>query len=251
VRRIDERRLSVACDGLELVGAALVPDDPKGAAVLLHGLPSAAPPDPADRGYAGLAARFAARGWIAVWADMRSVRESPGFFSIEGWVRDATAIVERTRRLDEGSGLPLALIGSSAGASVSVEAARRGAELDALVLLASPAAWLSFAADPSTGVRRVLAETGMRLTPEVLADPAAWGAEFAGVVTERSIAHVDVPVLIVHGMADDVIPVEHAHRIARAARRATLRIVPGASHRLRAHDGVIDAVLEWLEHELL
>jgi pimeloyl-ACP methyl ester carboxylesterase len=242
--------LSVMCDGLELPGGSCLPRRPRGGAALLHGMPSIAPPEPGDEGYAGLAARFAARSWAALWTDMRAARGSPGWFTIEGWVRDARAVVDAVRALPLLDGLPVALVGSSAGGAVAVEAARRGAPVDALVLLAAPAGWISFAADAPAAVRRITEEAGMAVAPEVLADPASWAAEFAGVVPEQAIAGVDVPTLVVHGDRDDVVPVDHALRIAAAGRRVDLRLVPGADHRLRLRTDVVDMVLDWLDETL-
>ncbi len=240
------RPLEVVSDGLRLDAGIEVPDRPRGIVVLLHGIPSIAPPDPDDPGYAGLAHRFAEAGWAAAWGDMRAVRRSPGYFSIQGWVRDARSIVEAARAAVP-SGLPVVLVGSSAGGAVSTEAVRRGAPVDALVLLAAPAAWLSFAADPTSGVVRVTAGAGMQLAPETLEDPAEWAAEFERVTTELSIEEVRVPVLVVHGTADDVVPVEHAARIASAAPGSRLEIVEGAGHQLRRDERAVELVLRWLD----
>jgi pimeloyl-ACP methyl ester carboxylesterase len=239
----------VASDGLALDAGIEVPDSPRGVAVLLHGIPSVAPPDPADKGYPGLALRFAERGWAAAWGDMRSVRRSPGYFSIEGWVKDALAIVDAALSAAGVDG-PVVIVGSSAGGAVATEAVRRGAPVDALVLLAAPAAWLSFAADPASGVVRVTSDAGMQLAPETLEDPAQWAAEFERVTTEISIAAVEVPVLIVHGTADDVVPVDHATRIASAAPGARLEILEGAGHQLRRDEAAVELVLDWLEEAL-
>ena len=244
---LEEHRLSIVCDGLRLAGGAYVPDEPRGTVVLLHGIPSAAAPDPDDEGYPGLARRFAAAGWAGAWAEMRGVRASQGHFSIEGWVRDARAVVDAARTLRGRARLPLALVGSSAGGCVSVEATKRGAPVDALALLAAPAAWVSFADDPAGAVRRITEEAGMPLDEDTLADPAAWAREFETVVTETSIVDVRVPVLIVHGTADDVVPVDHASRIAERARNAEVRILEGGAHQLRRDDRAIEAVLGWLE----
>ena len=184
----------------------------------------AAPRDPLDRapdiddeGYPGLARYFASAGWAAAWVDMRGARASQGFFSIGGWVRDARATVDAARSIEGVSALPVALVGSSAGGAVAVEATRRGAPVDALALLAAPAAWLSFAHDTGDAVTRITEEAGMPLSPEVLADPAAWVSEFEQVVTEKAISSLRIPVLIVHGTDDDVVPVDHARRIADRA----------------------------------
>lgn len=246
----EERPLAVVCDSLRLNSGAYVPADPQGIVVLLHGIPSVAPPDPDDQGYPGLARQLASEGFAAAWVDMRGVRGSPGFFSIEGWVRDARATVDAARALEGLAGLRLALVGSSAGGAVATEATRRGAPVDALVLLAAPAAWLSFAADAGSGIRRIVEEAGMPLAPETLSNPRAWASEFEGVVTEKSIVEIRVPTLIVHGTADDVVPVDHAARIAERARRAEVKIIEGGPHQLRRHEEAVDTVVDWLRRRL-
>jgi alpha-beta hydrolase superfamily lysophospholipase len=241
----------VTSDGLRLAAGAYVPDDSVALIVLLHGIPSVNPPDPKDEGYPGLARRFATSKWIAVWADMRARGGSEGHFSIEGWVRDVDAIVDRARALPAARDLPVVVLGSSAGGAVAVQAVARGTPVDALVLLAAPAAWLSFAADAREGVRKITDEAGMALAPEVLQDPLSWAAEFEAVVTERAVTSVKVPVLVMHGTADDVVPVEHGYRIAEAAPSADLMVVEGAPHQLRLQPGVVELVLDWLESTVL
>ena len=244
------RSLAVLCDGLRLSCGAYVPDDPKGIVVALHGIPSVAPPDPDDDGYPGLARRFAAEGWIAVWADMRAVRGSPGFFSIEGWVRDARAVIDAARAIEGAAGLRTAVVASSAGGAVSVEATKRGAPVDALVLLAAPAGWISFAGTPEEAVQRITEEAGMNLAEDVLADPSGWAVEFDSVVAEKAMVSVQVPVMIVHGSADDVVPVDHAYRLADRARRGELFVLEGAQHQLRREPGVVELALDWLERRI-
>jgi pimeloyl-ACP methyl ester carboxylesterase len=241
-----EKALPLTCDGFKLQCGSAVPDEVKGIAVLLHGIPSITPPDPDDKGYPGLALDFAARSWAAVWADMRAVRESEGFFSIEGWVRDAEAVIAAACSLEVAAEVPLTLVGSSAGGAVSAEAVRRGAPVDALVLLAAPASWVSFAPDPHLGLKRITEEAGMRVAPEVLEDPVAWALEFEGVTTESSIREVRIPTLILHGTEDDVVPVDHAQRIADRAPQGELHILERGAHHLRRDPRALDLMFDWL-----
>lgn len=247
---IEERALAIVCDGVRLSGGVCVPDDPKGAVILLHGIPSVAPPEPGDTGYPGVSKHFAEQGWAAAWVDMRAVRASKGFFSIEGWVRDARAVVDAVLSSDGLQGLPLALIGSSAGGAVACEVVARGAPVDALAMLAAPATWQGYATDPRVGMRRITTETGMALAEDVEADPTAWMAEFETVTAERSIVKIKVPTLIVHGTDDDVVPVDHARRLAERAPRAEVRIIEGGGHQLRKEEPVLELVFDWLDRVL-
>ena len=244
---MEERSLAVLCDGTRLAAGIVVPDEPIGAVLLLHGIPSIAPSDPGDTGYPGVARRFAEHGWAAAWADLRSVRASKGSFSIEGWVRDARAVLDAVRSTNDLHEVPLALVGSSAGGAVATEVVLRGAPVDALVLLAAPATWVTYAGDARSGVDRILTEAGMALSEETIANPEEWFAEFDSVTTERSISGIKIPILIVHGSVDDVVPVEHARRLSERAPRADLRIIEGAGHQLRKVDPAMELVYSWLD----
>lgn len=244
------RRLEMSSDGIALAGGAVVPEEPRGVVVLLHGLPSVNPPAPNDIGYPGWAEVWASRGWLSVWADMRAVRGSGGYFSIEGWVRDALAVVETARSLPEAAGLPLGLVGSSAGGCVSTVAVSRGVAVDALALLGAPAAWVAFTSEAREGLRRITEEAGMAVAPEVVEDPASWAAEFETVTTRAAIADVKVPTLILHGSADDVVPVNHAHLLAEQAPEAELVILDGAPHVLRLEERATQLLYDWMEATL-
>jgi alpha-beta hydrolase superfamily lysophospholipase len=240
----------VVSDGHRLNAGLVVPAEPRGVAVLVHGIPSIAPPEPGDGGYPAMAERFAERGWAGLWVDLRAVRGSEGSFSIEGWVRDLLATLEAARRDPKIRDLPTVVVGSSAGGAVATNAVQRGAEVDGLVLLAAPASWVSFAGDPADALRRITEEAGMEVAPDVHSDPRAWADEFSGVTTVTAIAGARVPMLIVHGTADSVVPVGHANVLAEAAPGAELRIIEGAEHQLRKEPEAVEAVLEWMERVL-
>ena len=57
------------------------------------------------------------------------------------------------------------------------------------------------------------------------------GARLAEIAPEAVIARSRAPLLLVHGDADTVVPVSHAHRLAAAAGgRAELWVMPGRGH---------------------
>ena len=56
------------------------------------------------------------------------------------------------------------------------------------------------------------------------------------------------PLLMIHGEKDDLVPVEHAHRLyERAGEPKELVILPGAGHRLRLEEKAITTALNWLK----
>ena len=56
--------------------------------------------------------------------------------------------------------------------------------------------------------------------------------------------------LLVHGSADDVVPVDDARVLAEAAGpTAEIRIVANGAHRLRHDPRAIAALLGWLDHQ--
>jgi pimeloyl-ACP methyl ester carboxylesterase len=119
-------------------------------------------------------------------------------------------------------------------------------EVDGLAILAAPAHWVSFASDPRVGMTRIVEQAGMPLAEDVLADPAPWADEFASVVAEDALRNVHVPTLVLHGSADDVVPVSHAGDLARSAPHAETHIIEGAQHQLRRDPRALEILFDWL-----
>jgi pimeloyl-ACP methyl ester carboxylesterase len=125
--------------------------------------------------------------------------------SEESVYEDGEAVI---RWLDArtGDALPRILYGHSLGGPIAAEAALRGARAAALVL-----------------------ESTFTSVPEM--------TRFGSLVTQRldlldKLPRIDLPVLIVHGAEDDVVPPEMARRLYEAARGPKrLLMVEGAGHR--------------------
>jgi putative redox protein len=241
---LQENQVELTSDGNRLDCWSLIPDDPRGSVILLHGV-STPVPDPNEATYGVLARAFAERGWASLWVDMRGVRGSEGFFSLSGWLRDGGAAAEIARSLAPG---PFVVVGNSAGGCVATYVAVDDRP-DALVLIATPAAWIAFG-DSDTALQRIQALTGMRISPEVVADPSEWAAEFGDITTARAIGKVASPTLIVHGTADATVPVQHAHTLSDAAPGADVELIEGADHRLRHNPVVVALILDWLDKKL-
>ena len=65
---------------------------------------------------------------------------------------------------------------------------------------------------------------------------------------EDAIDRFDGPVLIVHGDADEAVPVEYGIKAAERYKDCKLVLIPGDTHCYDYHlDQVLDAVKEWMQ----
>lgn len=167
---------------------------------------------------AGLATRLAAQGHATVLVDYRGYGGNPGTPTEEGLVRDARAV---WAYLASRPGVDLsrvAYFGESLGAGVAVRLAVE--HPPAALILRSP-----FSS---------LAAIGRAHYPWL---PVRWllRDRFASL---DHIAHLDVPLLVITGDADRIIPLSDTQRLFDAARSPKrLVIVDGADHN--------DAALVW------
>jgi len=142
-------------------------------------------------------------------------------------LRDAEAAL--TYALERVSGARLGLIGYSMGASIAILLTARTAAVRAIV-----------ADSPFTGIAEVVAHGAMRYRLPArlvvtLADALngwRYGYHFGSVRPIEAVAAVTPrPLLLIHGDADSLIPVSHAHDLFRmAGEPKQLWVVPGAEH---------------------
>jgi fermentation-respiration switch protein FrsA (DUF1100 family) len=220
---------------------------PRAVIILLHGMPSGAPADPADPGYPGLANAFAARGYAALHFRFRGAHGAPGEFSIEGWAHDVEAALDAMASIDDEAAR--ILVGSSAGGAVAIRAASRRPDVAAVATLAAPATYDSVTADPAGTLQR-LRNIGVIRDPAFPGDEAAWVREFVDAAPDRAISRIAPrPMLIVHGDADEVVPYANAERLfAAAADPKELVRIPGGRHRLRLDERALSALFDWSDH---
>jgi pimeloyl-ACP methyl ester carboxylesterase len=157
-------------------------------------------------------------GWAVLLAKYRGYAGLPGRSRHEGSRGDAAAAY---RWLRETLGVPprrIGLFGFSLGSAVAAElaAALGDAERPALLVLQSPLS--------STH------EMARAMAPGLVGAVWPW-IERVPFDTRRRVAETDVPVWVVHGDADRVIPRRMGERVHAAARRAGgLLLVRGAGH---------------------
>lgn len=244
------RPIALDSGGLRLEGELVVPDDPRLAVVMCHGIPSGSPPDPADAGYAGLAREIAARGHAVLWFDFRGARNSPGEFSIAGWATDLDAALDALASDRETASLPRVAAGSSAGGGVAIVAGARRADVAAVAALAAPAFYRfdEYGGSPERVLLR-FRHLGIVRDPAFPANLDDWWGEFEQDAPERHVAAVTPrPLLLVHGDADDVVPFHHAIRLFESAGEPKeLAHLPGGGHQLRKDPRAVDALCDWLD----
>jgi len=226
----------------------------RGAVVLIHGYGE-------HLGlYDALARRLAARGHAVHALDLvghgRSDGERALIASWDDVVDDARRLADLAR--EQHPGVPLTVVGHSGGAVAATLLALRSPEVaDALVVSGAPlhaqdwiADWLALgepeteSADPTD-----VLSTHPEYVHALLHDPLTWKGGFrretllAVAATWPEIAEglaaggPEVPVLVVHGEADPIVPVEHAHRTASQLPDARIRTFPGDLHDvLNEHD---------------
>jgi len=141
------RTIGVTSDGADLEAELVVPEMARAIVILCRGLPSGAPRDPSDPDYPGLARDLAASRYAGVSFNFRGCYSAPGDFSIAGWCRDLDAIIDGVRAREEVRGLPVVLVGSSAGGAV------------ADVVSADTPRPVTVRPEGSAGVRRLAAST--------------------------------------------------------------------------------------------
>jgi dipeptidyl aminopeptidase/acylaminoacyl peptidase len=248
---MEVREIHLKSDGLELVGELHVPSVDKvyPALCICHGIP-AAPPDPTDKGYALLAQRFCHAGFITLIFNFRGAGRSEGNLDILGWTRDLQAALDFLYNLKEVDKMRFCLLGFSGGAAVSVYTAAHDPRVSSVVICACPADFrsLSQREAPLDTIQR-FREIGSIRDKDFPPSIEDWQKGFDIVSPIKWIDKISPrPLLLVHGDADELIPLEHAHRLyQKAGEPKELKIIPGAMHRLRLEEEAMACVLDWLK----
>jgi dipeptidyl aminopeptidase/acylaminoacyl peptidase len=245
------REIRFKSDGLELVGEIYIPSGDKvhPSLCICHGIP-ASPPDPTDRGYALLAQRFCHAGLTTLIFNFRGVGRSEGNLDILGWTRDLQAALDFLYNMKEVNNTRFCLLGFSGGAAVSVYTAAHDPRVSSVVVCACPADFrsLSQRETPLDTIQR-FREIGSIRDKDFPISIEEWQRGFETITPINWIDKISPrPLLLVHGDADELIPLEHAHRLYQKAEEPKeLKIIPGAMHRLRLEEAAMDFVLDWLK----
>ena len=246
---MNEERVSFTnADGDTLSGVLHHPAQgtSRGAVILCHGMESNKDSDK----LALLSRVLAQRGVLVLRFDFRYVGESSGRFediTYSGEVEDLKAAHALVQSRISGK---IAILGSSMGGTVAMLFAAQQPNLAALVTVAAPIHPERF---PSRVLTPAQAEqwraqgfthyNGQRLNLSLLDD-------LESLDVPQAVKKITCPVLILHGDADEIVPVEEAYEInACLTNSKRLSILPGTDHRLSdpaVMQRAIAEALDWL-----
>jgi len=246
------REVYLEVDGLKLAGELYTPgpvNSPAPALCICHGIP-ATPYDPADRGYAALAQRFCSAGFITLIFNFRGAGRSQGNLDMIGWSHDLQAAIGFLSSLKEVDKTRFCLLGFSGGAAVSVYVAAHDPRVSLLAACACPADFTSLMnKEEAHSAIQHFREIGAIRDEDFPPSVERWRNGFETISPIHWVDSISPrPLLLVHGDADEVVPLEHAHRLYQKAEEPReLVIIPNAKHRLRLEEAAMAAVLNWLK----
>jgi uncharacterized protein len=206
--------------------------------VVLHGWASAAedllPAAPAVIG-AGLSMLFVdARG--------HGRSDAAEFMSMPRFAEDLHAAVAWLRERPDVDGSRIALLGHSVGAGAALLVASRDPRIAAVVSIASMAHPREMI---GRSFRRYRAPRWL-VRAALLTIERTIGYRFDDFAPVHTIARIDAPVLVLHGLEDHTVPIVDAQRLAESGSSASLWLVPGADH--RSLDGFLPILPEVVAH---
>lgn len=218
----------------------------RGAVILCHGMES----DKNSEKLIYLSEALASRGILALRFDFSFVGESSAKFediTYSGEVEDLGAAYAFVQNRDPGK---IAILGSSMGGSVALLFAAEEPAVAALVTVAAPV-------HPEQFPRRILTPKqidqwrnqgftlyhGQRLNVSLLHD-------LEKINVCEAVKRITCPVLIVHGDADELVPVKEAHELHGCLNHLKhLLVLRGGDHRLSnpaIMQRAIAEALDWL-----
>ena len=186
-------------------------------------------------------------GWVAMVPYLRGMQGSEGWFSLDGWLEDV-----KSAAIDLLSHPAVDVVwatGFGTGAALAICAASEESRIKGVGSLAAPADWSEWATEP----RRLLVHArraGIVPQEGVGEEFADWSRALGELSAERIVPGLaSRPLLVVHGMEDDVVSPLDARALAEAHGSADLRLIEGAGHHLRHDPRAIAVLLGWLDRQ--
>jgi len=206
--------------------------------VVMHGWGSAAedllPVAPAVIG-AGMSMLFVdARG--------HGRSDAAEFMSMPRFAEDLRASVTWLRDRSDVDAARIALVGHSVGAGAALLVASQDPRIGAVVSIASMAHPREMIGRSFRAYRapQTLIRAALRTIERTI------GSRFDDFAPLHTIARIAAPVMVLHGLDDQTVPIDDARRLAEQGPSATLWLVPDADH--RSLDGFLPVLPEVVAH---
>ncbi len=229
---LHEEELSALSEGQKVLGYFFRPENieaPLPAVIISHGFGAN------GTRTSGMARTFSQRGFAAVALDFRGARESrseggPEVRSVLSEKADLEAMLDVLRGRPEVDASRVYLLGISEGGCVSALAAAKNAVKVAAMALVFPALCIADDARERFFYKEEIPEFYDIMDVTV---GRRYGVDAHGLNILESIQGYDGPVQIVHGDADEVVPVSYSIRAAKLYTNCTLHIIEGGNHGMR------------------
>ena len=188
-------------------------------------------------------------GFAAMCFTFRGCGDSPGDFSLQGWVDDLRAAIDHM--IAEAQPTGLWLVGSNTGGSLAMCVAADDPRVRGCALLGPRADFDDWAAQPRKFLDHCR-EVGSVRTPRFPADFDEWTRElrrFRPVPAAQRFA--PRPLLLLHGDDDESVPASDSRQLAESHGSAEMRVIDGAGHRLRHDPRAMAILFGWLDRQRL
>jgi len=214
-------------DGLMLCGWWLEGGDDNPIIVVVHGSGDNRA-HPAER-MLGIAKDLVSYGYNVLMFDMRGHGESEGKHISAGYYErnDVLGAIDYIRQ--SGIESKIGILGFSMGAATSLMAAAESEEINAVVADCAYADIVSII-ESEFANRSNLPKFFMPIILSMTRN--IYDIDFTAIKPEEAVKEISVPVFIIHGGQDEMIPVQHAYRLKEASQNldSKLWIVPEAQH---------------------
>jgi alpha/beta superfamily hydrolase len=246
-----ENEISFKADDFHLYGTLFVPETNElsyAAICICHGIPGTAN-KPDNGGYAALARKFCAAGFVTLIFNFRGTGRSQGNFDLLGWSRDLDAAVGLLSEQEEVDRSKISLVGFSGGAAVSIYVAAKDPRISSVVSLACPAEFIFPEENLIENVVEHFRSIGTIKDESFPRSIDEWWEGFNIISPIKWVADISPrPLYLIHGDKDELVSVDHANRLYKQARDPKeMNVIPGAGHQLRLEEHAVETALNWLK----
>jgi len=203
-----------------------------------------------DNGYQLLAGMLAQNGYLTILFNFSGCGESSGNIDLNRWSEDIYQVYDHVSELPKADFNNIHLIGFSAGGAIAVKfAAYEKKNLNSIMLMATPADFTGIIPRDAALVANHFKSIGLIRDSDFPNDLKKWHNAFYSIKPENIIRWLpsNLPVCIVQGHDDTVVPPDHAKRLFEAANEPKrLIMLKDASHQLRKDERIPELILNWL-----